>query len=185
VVRDNNLIKYTVRRGVGDPAKPEGTAFTVVIHASKVKRVLVEAGGGDDRVFIDDELAKRVTVYGGGGSDNLEGNHGATLVGGGGNDRLSVPPFDIAGWAKSGIFVDSTVVSPPPALLLGGDGNDVLVASALESVVGGRGDDTAVEIYDIAPKAIEQLDAEADFGPQQASGIETFDVLVLKQVFGM
>ena len=106
MVRDNNLIKYTVRRGVGDPAKPEGTAFTVVIHASKVKRVLVEAGGGDDRVFIDDELAKRVTVYGGGGSDNLEGNHGATLVGGGGNDRLSVPPFDIAGWVKNGFLVD-------------------------------------------------------------------------------
>src|SRR5436190_17239631 len=83
VLREGSKIKFTVTTFdtlVGD-----------TVNANQVKRVLVEAGDGDDHVFIDRHLNKRVTVAGGGGHDAIQGNRSATLIGGNGNDQLSVP----------------------------------------------------------------------------------------------
>jgi Ca2+-binding RTX toxin-like protein len=171
VVRDGNLIKYTVATAGG------GNAVTSIVSASKVKRVLVEAGGGNDRVFVDDELAKPCTVAGGGGNDVIEGNRGATLIGGAGNDRLSVPPVDATLTVIEAQALQNTwtVISPRPSLLSGGAGNDVLVATAADVVVGGRGNDTAVLVMRGRPGP-DAIDPAAEFGAN-ASGIETFDAL--------
>ena len=227
VVRDGNRIKY--RTAIGDNAPWH------IINASQVKRVLVEAGGGDDRVFIDNELAKRTTVYGGPGNDNIDGNRGSTLIGGGGNDRLFAQPAIASTRVRSGrlttdfrsghlalperpprdlsvpsapdtitytfspaapttptfgidtvtvdgtsTFVPISLLSIGPALLSGGEGNDTLVGTAADTVVGGRGRDRAIEL--VSPSQSGVTIPEAPFRTR-ASGIEEFLTLQSEQPF--
>jgi hypothetical protein len=84
VIRDGKWIKYTT-----------GDNTTRLIEQSKVKRVLVEGGSGDDRIFIDNELVKPCTVVGGNGDDRIDGNWGATLIGGAGNCRARLPIMQV------------------------------------------------------------------------------------------
>jgi Ca2+-binding RTX toxin-like protein len=152
VIRDGNKIKVT-RTPVG------ANTVTLVLDAAKVKRVWVEALGGDDCVFVDNELAKPCTVLGGGGDDRVDGNDGATLLGGAGNDKLSVPP----GGDRA-------------AYLSGGAGDDTLVANAAtDTVVGGRGADDVVALLTATATPGEHLSADpaSTFG-DRASGIERF-----------
>ena len=226
VVRDGNLIKYQTAIG--------RNAVWHIINASQVKRVSVEAGGGDDRVFIDNELAKRTTVYGGPGNDNIDGNRGSTLIGGGGNDRLFAQPaiaatsvntsarvtnfirsgrltlperatrdlrlpatpdtytfspavpatptfgIDTVITLGTGTFVPISLLSIGPALLSGGEGNDTLVGTAADTVVGGRGRDRAIELVSRSQGGVTV--SESPFRTR-ASGIEEFLSLQSEQPF--
>ena len=98
-----------------------------------VKRVLVEAGGGNDRVDVVglQTLGRACTVMGGGGDDVLVGGRGVQLIGGSGNDKL--------------VAEQAVTSAPLPSLLSGGSGNDTLVAcGAPDSLIGGAGDDAIV-----------------------------------------
>jgi hypothetical protein len=160
-----------------------GPAFVNGVAELRVKRVLIEAGGGDDRIHVAVDLLKRVTVAGGAGDDVIDGNAGSLLVGGSGNDRLFVPAHPV-------FSVDTTDPNSPAsreaslntrlgffgsATLLGGDGNDLLMAEKNEFVVGGRGRDAAVEHIRYLVTPATMPDAESDFG-DHASGVEAFGV---------
>jgi Ca2+-binding RTX toxin-like protein len=174
IVRDGNLIKH-IRLPDGGGSR----VIDVIGPASKVKRVLVEAGGGDDRVFIDEELRKPVTVVGGAGNDIIDDNRGATLIGGAGDDKLSVPLLRT--WLDGPDSIPGVTISQngTPSLLCGGDGNDVLVASSVDSVVGGRGNDLAIERAGVIDVPAAGVNPQADFG-QRAQGIEGFDAALVE-----
>ena len=169
VVRDGNKIKYNTRIGDG------GIYANFVVDASKVKRVYVEAGGGNDKVFIDEELQKNCTVLGGGGNDTIEGNSSSTLIGGSGNDKLSVPPTGVivVGGEPGEVITGVWTSSLGSALLSGGDGDDILLGKSTDTVVGGRGDDLLIQrlIYNRFPATNPTFDVAGDFD-DRASGIE-------------
>lgn len=149
--------------------------------ASRVKRVLVDAGYGNDRVAIDPTLGKRVTVLAGAGNDHVHANPGATVIGGGGNDRLQIhPPVQVFAFMPVG-ETPRIEVFDEPGLLSGGAGNDTLVAGANDTVVGGVGDDRAVlHLVDLSVSADRITDKPQfarDAWDERATGIETFDVL--------
>ena len=164
-----------------------GLATGERFSASRVKRVLVETYSGSDRVYIDPQLGRAVTVFGGAGNDRIDGNPGATLIGGGGNDRLYVaarPIFDVIGSEDGGGFTTLPPASlegrQGPALLSGGAGNDTLVATATDSVVGGLGDDRAIQTSPV--RFVTKPADPAAFAREQwgdrATGIEDFDLIL-------
>jgi Ca2+-binding RTX toxin-like protein len=136
-----------------------GNGTAGYVNASGVKRLLIEADGGDDRVGVDPSVTRPTTIVGGAGDDYLEARLGggalATLIGGGGNDRLIAATPDTAD--------QHTVLS-------GGDGNDTLIGNQHTHMTGGRGDDRAilgVLPLDVGTHTIESL---MDF----VSGVERF-----------
>lgn len=179
VTRDGDFVRVQRRFG--------SNVFGTSQHAGKVKRILVEAGGGDDRVHIARDVLERVTVVGGAGDDRIDGNNGSTLIGGGGNDRLFVPDFvsftvDAAD-PESPAAVEAGLatrisMSAGPSFLSGGDGDDVLIARAADHLTGGRGNDMAYQHIaylqgTAAPAAPSPEQARANFG-ERAVGIESF-----------
>ncbi len=83
--RDNTIVVSTDHRG-RIVATRDGVSLT--FDSSKVKRVSVDAGGGNDKVTM---LAdRRSTLTGGSGNDTLRGGpNDDTLEGGDGNDNLN------------------------------------------------------------------------------------------------
>jgi Ca2+-binding RTX toxin-like protein len=171
---------------------PVGESFS----AGDVKRVLVEAGDGFDKVYIDPALNERVTVQGGMGGDILIGNAGATLIGGGGNDKLQIQPpspfvlnytvnrpvglrIETRSGARATFDGDPFVITPGTTvwtvtgaggLLSGGAGNDTLLpAQAGDSVVGGAGTDRVILIKGVTLTYGEKLEVE---GLAELSGVE-------------
>ena len=127
VTRSGKYINYQTNNG--------GTIANFFTEASKVKRVLVEAGSGDDRVFIDPNLDKPCTIVGGNGDDRIDGNLGATMIGGNGNDRLfATGPTVINAGSGEVIVGVSRIVGP--AVLSGGAGNDTLIGNDGDDFVG-------------------------------------------------
>lgn len=127
----------TVERRDGRYHVGKGGGLAVSFDGNAVRRVLIEANGGDDRVGIATSLDRTpVTIAGGAGDDTISGSLGDTLIGGGGNDVLSVPTL-------LGYELDEVAVAPP-ALLSGGADDDTLVAGGFDSVVGGTGEDLAI-----------------------------------------
>lgn len=151
--------------------------------AADVKRILVEAGDGDDKVFVADDISERCTLVGGAGDDALHGSTGDTLIGGSGNDKLVIAASPIPA-TQDGLFDPGVIVAFPEgnALLVGGTGNDTLVADGSDTVVGGAGNDLALWVnnsrtmYDLInpdPPAF----ARGIWG-ERASGIEQFDTFM-------
>ena len=139
----------SLRRKGGSIVVTQTGAATKSFSATLVKRIAVDVGGGDDRVFIDPGIGERVSVLGGAGNDTIDGSCGDTLVGGSGNDRLYLQPSSAGAVDLSQVFQSGgSVISSTGAhagLLCGGAGNDTLIASsALDSVIGGSGKDTFV-----------------------------------------
>lgn len=176
VTRTGEKIRFVANSTFGFVA---GESFS----ASRVKRVLVETYGGNDRVHIDPRLERRVTVSGGPGDDRIDGNPGATLLGGGGNDRLYVVP-------RAGIYFPATEPPYPiydaPGLMVGGTGDDMMIGGSLDTVVGGQGDDSAI-LRLVDP---DTLDLPADppafaraEGDDRATGIETFELIKSKRAY--
>ncbi len=124
-----------------------GTSVTdnsnTVTFAAGVKRVLVEANGGDDHVDVS-SFIRPSTVSGGGGDDVLVGGRASNLIGGAGDDKLvAIQTPDVINIQISGkTFTGSSDMRP--SVLSGGTGNDTLVAQGADSVIGGGGKDTFV-----------------------------------------
>jgi hypothetical protein len=137
VIQDGKWIKYQTNNG--------GTIANFFTKAANVKRVLIEAGSGDDRVYVDPELSKPCTIVGGNGDDHIDGNFGATMIGGAGDDRLfAATPNTISSDAAQGTTFVGVTRIVGPALLSGGLGDDTLIGNDGDDFVGGTGNDTAV-----------------------------------------
>ena len=96
---------------------------------------LIEGGGGND------------TLYGDDGDDTLDGGQGADVLdGGAGNDVLDLTTADFANDVAYGGWGSDTLTTRIDLdggndTLYGGDGRDVFVAGAGDSIVGGEGGD--------------------------------------------
>ena len=151
---------------------------------TRIKRILVEANGGDDKVLIPNNILNRrpATLVGGEGNDTLVGTAGNVLIGGGGNDKLHLQPLMPSVEAANAVL--PAMVSPNgPGVLSGGAGRDTLVADSSDSVIGGSGEDVVIQhIYygvdegdNTLPHLADDTSAYArsQFG-ERASGIELF-----------
>jgi Ca2+-binding RTX toxin-like protein len=163
---------YGVSPGVGcSPPVISGTASgTAVICGGPITRIVVQAGGGNDRIALaSDPDAEAVeaatatvdlgdgadyvsvpfrvwdsTITGGPGNDELRANDSigqdAVVYGGSGNDKIYVSPFDSYSYGEIG---DDYLFSG--ILMEGGDGNDTLRGSPTEyshaTMRGGNGND--------------------------------------------
>jgi Ca2+-binding RTX toxin-like protein len=125
--------------------------------AKDVKRVLVEGGGGQDKI-VTNNCNKPATLVGGSGNDILQGGVASTLIGGAGNDKLIVKLPDriggngaikvistgdgsIATWTFAGTSTGIRFTTGP-SLLSGGAGNDTFATGgSQDSVIGGAGTD--------------------------------------------
>jgi RTX calcium-binding nonapeptide repeat (4 copies) len=105
-------------------AHPEDQPNELVCAAPSIGGFEVNAGGGDDRVGVSNDVNVPVTMRGGAGDDFLLGGAGPDrLIGGEGNDRL------VGGRGDD--------------LLYGGEGRDVLIGGPGNDVLrGGYGTDT-------------------------------------------
>jgi Ca2+-binding RTX toxin-like protein len=151
------------------------------VPASNVKRVLVEAFWGNDRVGLAPGLNEIATVLGGAGNDTLQGNIGDTLVGGGGNDVLYVPGardvFDFEGDLKPGDGSRGDMIRLDPvrlSVLNGGDGNDTIVCGIYSFATGGRGNDTV--LIETDAQFFDDIGLEALFR-NRTEGVELFKLL--------
>ncbi len=119
---------------------PDSPLVTVSFTASRVKRITIETAQGDDRIGVDGTIGLRCSLDGGAGNDTIDGSAGDTLIGGSGNDKLVIP-------IVPPIFASGETIVPAnfegPAMLMGGAGNDTLVAGDADHVTGGSGHDTA------------------------------------------
>jgi Ca2+-binding RTX toxin-like protein len=149
----------------------------VAFSAASVKRILVEAGRGSDRVGLSADLNERATLAGGGGNDILQGNIGDTLIGGTGNDLLYVQVPDRVDLAASALADPQKLVliASPQSVLSGGDGDDTLVTRLGDRVIGGKGSDTVI-LHDpnFLDSRLVPADVEAGFG-DFAEGVEFFE----------
>lgn len=105
-------------------AHPEGKPNELVCAAPSIASFEVNAGGGEDRVSVAQEVSIPVTMRGGAGDDFLLGGGGPDkLIGGEGSDRL------VGGGGDDRLF--------------GGDGKDTLIGGPGDDVLrGGYGEDT-------------------------------------------
>lgn len=129
--------------------------------SDQVKRIIVDAGGGNDRISIGEGVDERATVLGGAGRDRIDarGYAAVSLNGGSGNDTLR-HSIDFGGHAGTpdgdddvsgvgtlrGMYLDlrgdAVVNYVSNTILQGGSGDDTLYAAANgDRVDGGRGSD--------------------------------------------
>jgi Ca2+-binding RTX toxin-like protein len=111
-------------------------------RATRVKRIYVDLGSGDDKVHVDTVPTMPVTILGGNGNDRLSAANGpATLVGGNGHDVL-------LGSGEVGMD------------FVGGRGNDRMYGThAADIFTGGDGFDHAETLFsglDSANDSLEQ-----------------------------
>ena len=131
VTTKNSTSKLLVTQSTFTPAtgttKATWTTTHAAFDASKVKSILVNAGGGNDVVDLSGTwfrpLSIPTTINGGAGNDWLTGGNGAdSIAGGAGNDRI----FGLRG--------NDT--------LHGNDGNDLLVGGlGADKLYGDAGND--------------------------------------------
>ena len=135
--READLIEFERR---GDRVAVFGDGEEVgEFDATRLQRVVVDAGGGDDTVILGRRLGVAAHVLagdgddtvgggdrgdlidGGPGDDLLDGNHGTdTIYGGGGDDRIFTGPTEVAAVAGDAQFFDETL----PDVVWGGGGAD-------------------------------------------------------------
>ena len=109
--KDDNYYKVSIRDR-DDDVKRRGTVY------GDVKRILVFAHGGNDRVTIEDDVEFTAEVWGGAGDDDIKGGSGNDiLMGESGNDNL---------WGGNGRDI---VIGGTGADRIHGDANDdILIA---------------------------------------------------------
>ena len=119
---------YRIRHVSGSPDSAEGEtirieAFGTSQEFSGVKRIIADAGNGEDQILFDADVLAPSVLNGGDGYDVLVAGSGPTIMdGGAGNDTL--------------------IGSPEADMIVGGDGNDIIDARAGDDIiVGGLGDD--------------------------------------------
>jgi Ca2+-binding RTX toxin-like protein len=110
--------------------------------AVEVTGVVVDAGDGDDRVFIGDGIM--ATVHGGAGNDRLEGGRGAQVFfGDGGDDQILAGPGNDS--LYGGVGNDVLDCGGGNDYIDAGKGNDVISAQngQADTLFGGGGVDSA------------------------------------------
>jgi Ca2+-binding RTX toxin-like protein len=108
---------------------PEGNPNELVCGAPSIASFEVNAGGGDDQVWVMPKVTVPVTMRGGEGHDRLVGGGGPDkLIGGAGRDRLIGGRGDDALYGGKG--VDVLLGGPGADLLRGGEGRDRLRGGA-------------------------------------------------------
>jgi hypothetical protein len=114
-------------------AHPEEKSNELVCDAPSIAGFEVNAGGGEDRVWVAKDVAVPVTMRGGGGGDLLLGGAGPDkLIGGTGDDRL-------IGWRGDDLLYGG----PGTDMLIGGPGSDLLRGGLGEDrLLAGSGDDS-------------------------------------------
>lgn len=106
-------------------AHPEGMPNELVCNAPEIAGFEVNAGGGDDQVWVARNITVPVTLRGGPGNDSLLGGAGSDkLLGGPGDDRLIGARGDDLIYGGEGD--DTLVGGPGNDLLRGGPGTDNL-----------------------------------------------------------
>jgi PKD repeat protein len=124
--------KYVTVNGVNTPKFKWNEVFTF----------LVDAGAGDDRISVSNNVQSTVQLLGGKGNDRINTGKGAALgVGGAGRDTL------VAGSGDAQLFgganPDRIVGGSGQNFINGGGGNDTLVAGpAKDTLYGGPANDT-------------------------------------------
>jgi uncharacterized delta-60 repeat protein len=128
------LVAGLVGTSRGDVVRVSSDDYQRVFARSTVKRIVVDAGAGNDAVFVD-AFALPSTLYGRTGDDRLSGGTGADRVEGGiGNDVLA------GDFTRE--FLPDDVPFGGADVLLGGDGNDTLAGGGgADSLDGGAGND--------------------------------------------
>jgi Ca2+-binding RTX toxin-like protein len=117
---------------------------------SKVTGIVVNGGGGNDYLSVDQNVKIPATLNGEGGNDTLVSGGGADLLSGGpGTDtadysgRSRALTLIIGGGPVSGESGEGDNISGDVENLIGGRGSDSLVGSAGPNIIdGGRGDDS-------------------------------------------
>jgi RTX calcium-binding nonapeptide repeat (4 copies) len=117
-------------------AHAEEKSNQLICDAASIAGFAVNAGGGDDRVWVAKDVAVPMTMRGGGGDDSLLGGEGADkLIGGADDDRLS-------GWRGDDLLYGG----PGEDMLMGGAGEDVLQGgSGEDKLIGGPGSDDILQ----------------------------------------
>ena len=117
--RDADTITLSLGRGGVVTVLSSGTQVAA-FRQSQFSRVIVEAGGGDDRVELPATFTKPAQLEGGAGNDVLIGGRGKdVLLGGAGDDRLG-----------GGRSHDILIGGAGADVLEGGDNNDLLIGAA-------------------------------------------------------
>jgi Ca2+-binding RTX toxin-like protein len=115
-----------------------GAELTVAIskqsfqfNTADVASILIDGGGGNDRITIDDGVILDAVIYGGSGNDRMQGGGGDdTIYGDRGNDRVFAGSGDDV--VQGGVGNDQ---------IFGGAGLDQLFGEAGQDGLFGEGDD--------------------------------------------
>lgn len=140
----------------------EGITTTTRVNRNDVKRVMIEAGGGRDKIQVVQELDIATTINGGAGADRIFAT-GAVINGGAGDDFIDAtgsiadPSLQLATWvpvqaASSLSWSDQSLVVTPrnvsdPAWRLStiGEPNPFVAVQGRASVLQGNdGNDTLI-----------------------------------------
>lgn len=148
-------------KGTGNDASIRVSAFGASEEFEGIRRIVGDAGTGNDRILIDESVLTGVELSGGDGNDSLEsrGRGAVTLRGGAGNDRLTVTSADASlygdagddtlklgqggrNFAFGGEGNDTLYSGPTSSNLFGGEGDDLMIAGeGTDRLYGGNGDD--------------------------------------------
>ncbi len=126
---------------VGDNTFKKADPVTIVVGKDTEGVIRIDAGPGDDEIFVEDTVTTTVLIYGGAGSD--------IIISGSGNDIIYGQEGDdiISGEAGADVIYGGA----DDDLIDGADGNDTLSGNAgddkleggdgSDKVMGGEGDD--------------------------------------------
>gem|GEM_PF-5923017 len=122
---------------------PEGERVSIGnFRLNEIRRVRVEAAGGDDFINLGGVPQIPSVLLGGNGNDSIFASPGEAVVSGGaGNDRI------VSGTSTDQLSgTESAEQQSIGQQLIGGAGNDTLLGSSrVDAFNGGKGDDLAVD----------------------------------------
>lgn len=111
------------------------------LSAARGQGVTIRTNGGDDTIFVDENVKLNITMAGGAGNDTLTGGGGNDIIEGGiGNDNIRGGGGNDYVYAGSG---DDTITGGNGNdVLYGGEGADTITGNAgTDYLEGGRGND--------------------------------------------
>ncbi len=129
------------------------TKTTINIRRSfaSVKRIYIDAGGGNDSVFIGSgqSMTRPVTILGGSGNDTINYRAVGPILasGGAGNDVVGADAIISVNSSRNRDVINTLFAAKNSTgvnTVLGGAGNDTLSGDTNDQLDGGAGSDTAV-----------------------------------------
>jgi RTX calcium-binding nonapeptide repeat (4 copies) len=149
------------KQGLLATVKTKNKTHKLLEPLASVKRIYIDAGGGNDSVFVggSSNLTKPVTMLGGSGNDIL--NYSATgpilAVGGSGNDVVGADAILPITSSKNSEIIKSVFGQTNPTginTIAGGAGNDTLSCDTNDIMEGDSGSDTAIVITAASDTAV-------------------------------